>query len=264
MSGLRAYGRTLYEARWLLWYLVKLDLKNKFRRSRLGILWTVLNPLLLSMLMGAVFGAAFRFRILEYMPYVLSGILYWEIVTGAFSAGAFSIISHEGFIRQCNYPLSMYTLKNACVTMISFTLAMASLVFWIVLWKPEHLLWGLLSFPLTWLIYFLLAWGGTTIAGYTCVQYRDYPMMITLVLQAIWYVSPIFFDKSLFSLHPYLLTWFQINPVTHMLNLLREPLLFGRMPSAADYAGALLLTAAVGALAWRLDRVKKRNVIFYL
>lgn len=264
MDGLRAYCQTIYEARFFLWHLVKLDLKNKFRRSKLGMLWTIMNPLLLSMLMGAVFGVAFHFNIREYMPYVLSGILFWDLVMGAFSAGAFSITAHDCFIRQCNYPLSLYTLKNALVTVISFSLAMVALAVWVALWKPENILWGIVTFLPTLIIYFFMVWGGTTIAGYTFVQYRDYPMMIALVLQAIWYVSPIFFDKSLFSMNEYLLTWFQINPITHMLNLMRAPLLDGSFPAAEDYLSSILLVVAIDLLAFYLNKKKARDVIFYL
>ena len=264
MEKLKKYWGTLYELRFFIWHMVKIDLKNKFRRSKLGILWTFVSPLCLSAIMGTVFAVAFHYEILDYMPYVLSGILFWDLVMSSFSAGGYSIISHDSYIRQCSHPITMYTLKNSLVYIITFLIACLSLVLWVILRHPVNVLIWLLAMPGTLIIYFLLAWGGTTIAGYTCVQYRDYPMMAPLILQVVWYLSPIFFQKSLFETNELLYAWFKINPVTHMLELLRSPLLEGRMPSLSNYLVSFAFALVIDLLAVRINRKKERNVIFYL
>jgi len=264
VEKIKKYWLSLYELRYFIWHLVKIDLKNKFRRSKLGLLWTFVSPLCLSGIMGTVFGVAFHYNLLDYMPYVLSGILFWDITTASFSAGGYSIIAHDSYIRQCNHPIAAYTLKNSLVTMITFLIASISLVIWVVIGNPLNVLIWLPTLPLTMLIYFLMAWGGTTIAGYTCVQYRDYPMMAPLILQVIWYLSPIFFQEALFASNKYLHLWFQINPVTHMLDLLRKPLLDGCFPSLTNYLVSLGLVLVIDFFAIRINRAKERNVIFYL
>ena len=264
MDKLKKYWSTLYELRFFIWHMVRIDLKNKFRRSKLGILWTFMSPLCLSAIMGTVFAAVFHYDILDYMPYVLSGILFWDLVVSAFSAGGYSIIGHDSYIRQCNHPITMYTLKNTLVYMITFLIACLSLLLWVSFRHPVNILIWLLALPGILIIYLLMAWGGTTIAGYTCVQYRDYPMMAPLILQVIWYLSPIFFQKSMFETNAVLYKWFEINPITHLLDLMRKPLLEGCLPSLTNYLVSLAFVLVIGLLAVRINRKKEKNVIFYL
>lgn len=264
MEGIKDYWQKIYDARYFLWHLVKLDLENKFRRSKLGILWTIANPLLLSILMGVVFGVAFKNNIVTYMPYILSGILFWDIFSSGFGAGGMAIIGNDAFIRQCNYPMTLYTLKSALVYTITFLIAIFALVPWIIFIYPQNLLLGAATLPFTVIIYFLMAWGATTIAAYTCVQYRDYPMMINLVLQAVWYVSPVFFDEGMFRGHRVLTTWFNANPITHLLNLIRAPFLKGILPTLDDYLISLAFVFVLAIWAYYINRKKERNVIFYL
>ena len=243
---------------------MRIDLKNKFRRSKLGILWTVVFPLGLSAIMGTVFAIAFHYDILDYMPYVLSGILFWDLVSNTFNAGGFSLIENDSFIRQCRHPLTMYTMKRAIVSSILFLISCIALAIWVVIRNPINILWGILSLPLTMIIYFLFSWAGTTIAGYTCVKYRDYPMMAPLVLQVIWYLSPVFFNESLFQSHPVLHMWFKINPITRMLNLLRKPFLYGCCPNWIDYGECILFVIVLGLIAYRVNKKEEKDLIFYL
>lgn len=264
MVGINNYWQKIYELRYFLFYLVKLDLKNKYRRSKLGILWSILYPAGLTIIMGIVFAVAFKYDVIDYIPYVLSGILFWDLVNSSFSSGGYSLLSNDSFIRQCNHPLTIYTLKSSFVTIINFLIALISLGIWVIVQNPLHLITGIISLPLTLLIFFVFVWGSTTIAGYTCVQYRDYPMMIPLILQVAWYVSPVFFQESLFKSNEIIYTWFQWNPITHMLNLIREPFLYGRFPSINDYFISVILVVIVGYCAYKINKKKEKDIIFYL
>ncbi|MDO4921259.1 MAG: ABC transporter permease [Phascolarctobacterium sp.] len=264
MEGIKNYWRIMYEMRYFLAHLVRLDLKNKYRRSKLGILWSIVYPLGLSIIMGIVFSVAFNYDIVSYMPYVLSGILFWDLVSASFSGGAYSILGNDGFIRQCNHPLTMYTLKSSLVTLINFIISMVALAIWVIVQNPMNMIIGLVSLPLTLIIFFAFVWAGTTIAGYTCVKYRDYPMMIPLILQVIWYVSPVFFQEDLFKSNEIIYTWFKWNPITHMLNLIREPFLNGKLPGSDDYLISLSLVLIVAIWAYRINVNNKKDLIFYL
>ncbi|MEG1584669.1 MAG: ABC transporter permease, partial [Anaerovorax sp.] len=75
---MKEYLQKLYESRFFWVHLAKLELKNKFRRSKLGFMWTFLSPFLLTMIMSVVFSTVFHQDILTYTPYILSGILFWD------------------------------------------------------------------------------------------------------------------------------------------------------------------------------------------
>lgn len=261
---MREYLKKVYEARYFWMHLARIELKNKFRRSKLGILWTFVSPLCLTAIMSVVFATAFHVEIASYAPYVLSGILCWEVFTGAFVGGSYVIVSNDAYIRQFNHPVTIYTLKSAIVITISFSIALIALVLWVAFISPLNLLIAAFSLPLTLVIYFVLAWGGATIAAFTCTKYRDYPQMAPLILQTLWYVSPVFFQEEMFAANPLLHTWFNINPITHLLLLIRNPFLYGKLPQPMSYLVSVLLVGVVALWAVWINRKSSRDIIFYI
>lgn len=261
---MRNYFNKLYDARYFWMHLARIELKNKFRRSKLGILWTFVSPLCLTAIMSVVFATAFHVDIASYAPYILSGILCWEVFSGSFVGGSYGFISNDAYIRQFNHPVTIYTLKSAIVIILSFLISLVALAAWILFLSPLHLLLALFTLPATLLIYFILAWSGTTIAAFICTKYRDYPQMAPLILQTLWYISPVFFQKEMFESSVALSTWFYLNPITHLLQLIRAPFLEGMLPSSFDYAMSLVLVSITALFAVRVNRKSARDIIFYI
>ena len=261
---MKEYIGKIYASRFFWLHLAKLELKNKFRRSKLGILWIFVNPLCLTIIMSVVFAVAFHQNVLTYAPYILSGLLAWDVFTQSFVAASGSIIQNDPFIRQFNHPITIYTLKSALVITISFLLSVISLCIWELISNPAYLLIGVATLPLTTFLMFFLSWSATTISSYLCTKYRDYPQMMSLIMQALWYVSPVFLQESIFRSNKILFMWFSANPITHVLNLLRKPFLFGVFPSIADYVISLALILILASLAIYINKKNERDIIFYI
>ena len=261
---MKEYWSKMYEMRFFIWHLVKLDLRNKFRRSKLGMLWTFVSPLCLTMIMAVVFSTVFKADIKTYAPYILSGILVWDILGSSFQAGSYAIIANQFYIRQCNHPYSLYTLKSSLVYIVTFLIAMVSLLIWLVFINPIGILYGLLFIIPALLFYFPISWAGTTIAAYTAVKYRDYPMMIPLIMQALWYISPVFFQEAMFQSNPILYKWFLYNPISCLLNLIRAPFLYNSAPSLKDFAISFAFAVLMGLWAYRIAKKNGKETIFYL
>lgn len=261
---MKQYIERLYESRYFWTHLARIELKNKFRRSKLGILWTFVNPLCLTAIMSVVFATAFKTDIASYAPYVLSGILCWDVFSNSLIAGSYSIVANDAYIRQFNHPVTIYTLKSAIVYTISFLIALIALVLWILVIAPLNLLVAVFSLPLTLLIYFIFAWAGTTISAFIGTKYRDYPQLAPLILQTLWYVSPVFFQKEMFETVPLLATWFQLNPITHMLQLVRAPFLDGVLPTLQDYLFCFVFVGVFVLAAYKINKKQARDIIFYI
>ena len=261
---MKEYFRRVYDARYFWMHLVRIDLKNKFRRSKLGILWAFVSPLCLTCIMSAVFAVAFQSNLVDYAPYILSGILFWDVLNNAVQAGATSIIANGAYIQQFNHPITIYTLKSAIVNVIVFLIAVIALVVWVFFVHPINLIIAAISLPLTVVLYFGLAWPITTIASYINTKYRDYPQVAVLVMQTLWYLSPVFFKEDMFSKIDILYTWFNINPITHFLYLIREPFLNGRLAGWGTYVYCFCFVVFLILLAFIVDRKSREDVIFYI
>lgn len=254
----------IYETRYFWIHLSKAELKYKFRRSKLGIMWTFLNPLLLTLLMTVVFGTVFKMSYTDYAPYILSGLIVWDVLSSAVISGGSAIMVSESYIRQCNHPIIIYPLKSALVNTASFLIAMNALLIWILFTAPNNILMGIITIPLTTIFYFLLSWALIIIASFINTKFRDYQQVMALVMQALWYVSPVFFRGEMFTSNKSLQLLFNLNPITHILNLVREPFLYGRFPSVMSYLYVTIVILLVWFIAIIKLKKEEKTMIFYL
>lgn len=261
---LKAYLAKIYRARYFLVHLVRWDMKYKFRRSKIGILWTILQPLLLTLIMGAVFSFVFKQEMKTYAPYILSGMLVWDVIHGSFVGNSSSFIAAETYIRQYAHPLALYPLRVAMVSICTFSIAMIGLFAWAGAIYPQNLPIAILSLPLTVLLYFILSWAISIISSHIYVRYRDYPYIMTLVMQFMWYLSPVFFKEEMFESNEFLYTVFQINPITQTLNLVRRPFLSGEFAGAVTYLYVMCLAIIFLVIAWNISKKCEKTVIYYL
>ena len=261
---MKAYAKAIYDTRYFWFHLARSDLRNRFRRSKLGILWSMMTPLLLTIIMATVFGTVFGLPLGDFAPYVLSGLIVWDIIVSSFVGGSNAIISSEQYIRQANHPLTIYSLKWAIVTITTFMIATISLVLWMLIASPQNILMGIVTLPVTVVILLFLSWSITTFSSHINAKYRDFPQVIALLVQILWFFSPVFFQQEMFMSNPVLEMVFMYNPITHVLALVREPFLFGQLPTAQNYAFAIGFTLAWAGIAIITHKRMRSDIIFYI
>jgi len=261
---MKSYIQKVYKTRYFWFHLAKGDLKSRFRRSKLGILWVIAQPFFLTIIMSVIFSTVFKQELGEYLLHILSGIVVWDLLMASIVSGGSSLMQSEQYIRQFNHPITIYTLRFAVLNTITFLIELVALVIWIVIMKPQNLLISMVMLPFTVVIYFALSWALVTIAGYSNTKYRDYPQIMALVMQALWYVSPVFLKNEMFMSSLFLHTMFDINPITHILELIRKPFLYGEVPTGRNYLFSIVITGVFIVFACFVDKKNKKKIIFYL
>lgn len=254
----------IYKARYFWSHLAKMDMKIKFRYSKLGILWGVLQPIFLTLILAFVFGTVFGEELGEYSMYILSGTVVWNFLQCCMVGGAGSLIGSAAYIRQFNHPIMIYSLRTALFNIYSFILECIALVLWVLCVKPENLLIGFMSLPITIVTYVVVAWLLVTISGYLGTRYRDYTQIIVLVMQMVYFFSPVFFKEEIFKSNEMVFNVYYYNPITHILNFLRYPFVYGKMPATFDYLMVLIFIIVIGMYAAYLNHKHEKNIIFYL
>lgn len=264
MTGFKVYLKRIWDARYFWLHLVRADLKYKFRRSKLGIMWTFIYPLMLTLLMSFVFGTIFNQPPGEYAPYVLSGLVTWELIVNSVIYAGASFIVSEGYIRQFNHPVVIYSLKSMLVSMATFLIAIMSLFIWMMFLNPYNIIITIITLPFTIITFFIVLFPISIISSFINTKYRDFSQVMNLLMQALWYVSPVFFKSEMLESSEVLSSFMNLNPVTHILNLIREPILYGNIPSIYSYIYILLLGVVIAFFAIRKIRKHEKEVIFYL
>lgn len=257
------YINGIWAARYFWLHLSLSDLRSRWRRSFFGILWTVIQPLGLTLLLAFVFGRIFKTEITEYAPYIFSGIVVWEFVTASAIGGSLSFVQADAYIKQCHHPLAIYTLRTVLTNLMVLLFASLGLIGWVLVAMPQHYGWTWLAVLSIYPILALIAWPLATLLAYITTRFRDLQHALGLIFQAMWFVSPIYFEAKVFrggELHGLV----DYNPIYHTLEIIRAPLLRGEWPTAENYAYCLGLIAVLTLLAWLVGRKAENKIIFYL
>ena len=257
------YAGRIWEARHFWIHLALSDLRSRWRRSFFGALWTIAQPLGLTLLLAIVFGRIFHVDIAEYAPYILSGMIVWEFLSASAVNGSLSFVQADAYIRQCLHPLAIYTLRTVLGNLLASLLASLGLIAWVLVVMPRNLGWTWLAALSIVPILLAIAWPLATVLAYIATRFRDLPSALALLLQAMWFVSPVYFEEDVFrrgDLHVLI----DYNPIYHLLQIVRAPLLHGEWPTLDNYLYCAGSAALLVLLAWAIGRRAEPRVIFYL
>jgi len=181
---------------------------------------------------------------------------------GSVLVGGDSLLVSEQYIKQFKHPLAIYSLKTTVVNLASFLIALLGLILWILFVSPANLLISILALPLAVFFLFILGWPIALLTSFIKLKYRDFGLVMGLVMQLIWYVSPVFLQPGMFknaNLH-FLIDY---NPVTHILNLVRAPLLYGQFPTVVDFGFVAGTAVALSLAAIYYIRSSENTMIYY-
>lgn len=258
-----AYIGTVWECRNFWLSLVVNDLHLRYRRSVLGVGWSLAHPLATTLVLGSVFHVIFDRPIREYLPCLLCGLGCWSYLTGVITQGCQCYIQAEPYIRQHTLPLAVYPLRTTLVVLIHFLIALLLVVALSMGLRGVSKAPDLGSLALALPILLAFGWSVATLAGFANVAFRDTQHIMDVVFQIMFYMTPIIYPEEILARTP-VGRIAAFNPMTPFIDLIRDPILNGYPASHATWFSALLITVALGIVASLSLRWQQRRVIFYL
>ncbi|HEX4128820.1 MAG TPA: ABC transporter permease [Pirellulales bacterium] len=263
MTAALEYCNEIWNKRYFWSSLVWVDLRRRYRRSWLGIGWSLMHPIIMTVVFCSVFCQLFGQDVRDYAPFVLSGLAFWNFISGVTGDGCQSFYASEHYIRQHPAPLAIYPLRTTLGMGLHFLMALCVLL--VMVWAirgPSNLatLWALV--PALALL-FMMGWSVAICLGVVNVVFPDMQHLVQVGLQVLFYTTPVFYSAKLLEGHgvDWLVRW---NPLAAALDLIRDPILNARLPSAHAWGVAGLATMILGTIAaWILSRVERR-LIFHL
>ncbi len=211
----------------LLFELIKKDLKVKYKRSILGVFWSILNPLLMMVVMSIVFSYLFRFEIKNYPVYILSGIIFWNFFSTSTNLSSFSLISNASLLKKVYFPRAILVISVVLSQFINLLYALIPLVFIMIIFKtPVNLSIIFIIFPLLFLLLFTI--GISLILSILSAYFTDIGYIYQIILLAWMYLTPIFYPASIVP-DKYKI-FLVINPIYHILTNIREIIYYGTLP----------------------------------
>jgi lipopolysaccharide transport system permease protein len=260
-----AYFSEIWRLRYFWFSLVQADLRRRYRRSVLGMGWSLLEPIAMTVVLSVVFSQVFQQHLREFAPYLLCGLTFWNFISTSTMSGCQCFIEGESYIRQYPAPLAIYSLRMVLGSGFHFLLGF--LVNLLFVWSLS----GFANVPAllpcllpAFFLYFVLAWSLATCMGLANVMFQDSQHLVDILLQALFYATPIIYPVDLLLKRGIARWVIYLNPFAAYLDLIRVPLLNNELPPAQSFlfAGATTLVFAAIAV-FGLKRFEK-NLIFYL
>lgn len=257
------YLTSIWRCRYFWLSLVKMDLRTRYRRSVLGLGWSLLHPILMTVVLCTVFHRIFGVNIRDYAPTLMAGLAFWNYFTTAALQGCHCFVQSEAYIRQYPSPLAIFPLRAALGAGVHFLLALVMVaVLGSYATGGVHVL-ALLSLVPTLVLLLVFGWGVALLAGIVNTIFHDTEHLMTVAFQILFYATPIIYTDD--ALRANGLMWvMRWNPLVPFLSLLRDPIVRGEIPQLHGYLAAGCTTLVVtGGAALLLNQVQRR-FIFYL
>ncbi len=241
----------LHRHRDLIAELVARDLKVRYRRSAIGFLWTMLQPLVMMLILQAVFSTAFRFDLPGYPVYALVGVLFWNFFSQTIVASMNSLRGNATLLQKFPIPRWVFPLATVLSGVVNLCFALVPL-FAIVLATGHPLTSAVAFVPVAIVVVATFTLGFGLLLSPLSVFFADVVEIVAMVLTMVFYLTPVFYPLSI--LPPAIGEIVRANPVGLMLEVLRAPIYASAIPAWSELALAIavaLLALAIGAEAFR-------------
>ncbi len=231
------YFKNFKKYRYLLYEIVRKNIKLQYRNSVLGVFWTFLQPLLTTIVLVAVFGGIFgsnRNYTTCYPIYLLCGRLLYEFFTQSTKRAMRSITNSASVIKKVYVPKYIYPLSNILANYVTFLISLLVLVCFTVYFfffteqKPVISSYAFLA-PIPIIILLILSIGVGMILATLSVFFKDIEYIYEVFCMLLFYLTPIFFHAGQLNASPIVGIAIKANPLYSITEMFRCCVLYGRM-----------------------------------
>ncbi len=228
----------------LLRELVVRDMKLRYKRSVLGIAWSLLNPLFQMLVFVFLSRRVLALDIPSYPSFVFTGVLAWNWLHTALFLATSAITDNRELVRRPGFPAAILPVVTVTTNLIHFLLALPVLMIFLVLsgGRPTS---AILALPLVILLQFLLILGLGYLVATVHVTFRDTQHLLGMFLRLLFYLTPVFYDASMVPARYQAL--YHLNPMFHLITAYRAILIQGNLP---DLRALLALGLLVAVSLW--------------
>jgi ABC-type polysaccharide/polyol phosphate export permease len=258
---MKQLAKDVYKYRELIWALAIKDLTIRYKRSVLGFLWALLNPMLLMIVLTVVFSKIMPIAIVHYPVFLLSTLVPWTFLAQSLTYAVESIVGNADLIKKVAVPKVVFPVAAVLSNLVNLLLSLIPLALIVlVLRHPFHWTWIFLPIPILALAIFTM--GFSFFFASANVFYRDIAHVVQIVIQLWFYITPIIYTLDVFS--PQYRWMFKLNPAIYVLNDFRMFVYYGQLPSLLSVAGSFLCAFVAFFIGYSVFQKHQAEFVFYV
>lgn len=232
--------KNLKDYRELLKTNVKKDIRGKYKRSFLGVLWSFINPLLQTIVYTIVFSTIMRSNIDNYLIYVVTGFIPWAFFSGTILQGISVITNNAGIIKKVYFPREILPISSSLSGLVNFMISCTIIVIFCLF--SVGISWHIVFVPIIALIQFILILGIVMALCAINLYVQDTEYIIQFVLNMAFYATPVLYETK--TLPVLFQTVLKLNPMSHILDAYRYVFMYHCMPDMSK----LMLVAILAVI----------------
>ena len=256
----RLYGLYKYKDLWE--QLVIRDLKLKYRRSFLGYLWSVLNPLMIMIVMTIVFSTMFQRNIENFPVYLLTGRIMFDFMTVSTNKSMNSIIGNAALIKKTYLPKYIFTLSTVTSALVDFFFSLGALVIVMIATRARFTPY-LLLIPFVAIQLYIFCLGLGLFLAQANVFFRDIQYIYSVFTTAWLYLTPIFYPIEMLSPKIQFLVK-AFNPMYYYVGQFRDLVCYGRIPGYRVLLGGWIMAFVMLAIGLKCFEKNQNKFILYI
>ena len=247
----------------LLQQLVSRDFKVKYKRSVLGIVWSLLYPILTMAVMAIVFSNVFKFSTpgVSYLAYLMTGLVMFNYFSEASNLSMSSVVGNFGLLNKIYIPKYIFPLSKCLFVGINFLLTLIPLYMVLIGTGTGINIYHLLL-PYAFVCLFMFTLGMGFILSAVSVFLRDMFYIYGIIVMMWTYLTPIMYDIKMIDTG--LQTWLKLNPLYHYINFAREIVLYGQIPQPFTWAVCLISSVVVLIIGVIVFKKTQDKFIYYV
>jgi ABC-type polysaccharide/polyol phosphate export permease len=253
--------RDIFTYRFVLYNLVSTNLRARYRRSTIGFLWTLINPLFTMTILSLVFSTIYRLPFADFGVYIFSGLLPWNLISNSILNGSMSLVMAEGYLKKVFIPKMIFPIATVGVEAANFLFSLISL-FVLALFLGAKASWGLLFLPLTLLLLLLFVLGIILTTSIITVYFRDMFHILQIVFVGLFYLVPIVYKKEFFGEE--LMLVLKLNPFFYFIQLFQQIIYEATIPDFSLWLTCSVLTITSLIIGLLVFKYKERDIIYRL
>jgi lipopolysaccharide transport system permease protein len=231
----------------LLRELIMRDIKLRYKRSVLGIIWSLLNPLMQLLILSLIFRIVLPLDIPNYNTFLFTGLLVWTWFQTSLYAATGAIVDNRELIRRPGFPAGILPVVTVATNFIHFLLALPILLAFLVI-SGIPLSSALLALPFLFVVQFLFTLSLVYFIAPIHVRFRDTQYLLGIVLLLGFYLSPVFYEAS--AIPPRYQYIYRLNPMVTLIESYRTVLMQGRMPGIYSLLLLVIISMAFMAIGY--------------
>lgn len=243
--------------------LIRRDLKVKYRRSFLGYLWSLLNPLMMMIIMTIVFSYMFKSNIENFPMYLICGNTLYNFFNESTTLAMYSVIQNSALIRKVYIPKFIFPFSRVLSSFVTMSFSLMAIAI-VILVTKSPVYWTILLFWVPLLFLLLFSVGVGMILSSLAVFFRDITHLYGVLMLAWMYMTPLFYPVDASVLPAVVIRFMDFNPLYYMITFFRDVVMYGVLPGSATWIGCIVSTVVALCAGLLVFSKAQKHFILYL